>query len=141
MGNAIRFLKALIQKSTLTQTDSEAKASLCSDIDRYINEKILLADKVIIRHAVTKIRDGDVHLTYGCSSLIEAILLHAYELRRQFWVVIVVSRPNLEGQSMLRSVFLGAASVLSNGTIYSTVGILCIAMVTHAYHVPVLVWF
>ncbi|GKC28747.1 initiation factor 2B-related protein, partial [Tanacetum coccineum] len=164
MGNAIRFLKALIQKSTLAQTDSEAKASLCSDIDRYINEKIILADKVIIRHAVTKIRDGDVLLTYGCSSLIEAILLHAYELRRQFRVVIVDSRPNLEGQSMLRRliekglsctythingvsyimhevtrVFLGAASVLSNGTIYSTVGTACIAMVAHAYHVPVLV--
>nr|GEU62984.1 initiation factor 2B-related protein [Tanacetum cinerariifolium] len=135
MGNAIRFLKALIQKSTLAQTDSEAKASLCSDIDRYINEKIILADKVIIRHAVTKIRDGDVLLTYGCSSLIEAILLHAYELRRQFRVVIVDSRPNLE----VTRVFLGAASVLSNGTIYSTVGTACIAMVAHAYHVPVLV--
>ena len=164
MGNAIRFLKALIQKSTLAQTDSEAKASLCSDIDRYINEKIILADKVIIRHAVTKIRDGDVLLTYGSSSLIEAILLHAYELRRQFRVVIVDSRPNLEGQSMLRRliekglsctythingvsyimhevtrVFLGAASVLSNGTIYSAVGTACIAMVAHAYHVPVVV--
>lgn len=164
MGNAIRFLKALIQKSTLAQTDSEAKASLCSDIDRYINEKIILADKVIIRHAVTKICDGDVLLTYGSSSLIEAILLHAYELRRQFRVVIVDSRPNLEGQSMLRRliekglsctythingvsyimhevtrVFLGAASVLSNGTIYSAVGTACIAMVAHAYHVPVVV--
>ncbi|PWA75185.1 initiation factor 2B-related protein [Artemisia annua] len=164
MGNAIRFLKALIQKSTLAQTDSEAKASLCSDIDRYINEKIILADKVIIRHAVTKIRDGDVLLTYGSSSLTEAILLHAHELRRQFRVVIVDSRPNLEGQSMLRRliekglsctythingvsyvmhevtrVFLGAASVLSNGTIYSAVGTACIAMVAHAYHVPVVV--
>nr|GEX07011.1 initiation factor 2B-related protein [Tanacetum cinerariifolium] len=164
MGNAIRVLKALIQKSTLAQTDSEAKAFLCSAIDRYINEKIILADKVIIRHAVTKIRDGDVLLTYGCSSLIEAILLHAYELRRQFQVVIVDSRPNLEGQSMLRrliekglsctythingvsyimhevtKVFLGAASVFSNGTIYSTVGTACIAMVADAYHVPVLV--
>ncbi|KAI3504730.1 hypothetical protein L1887_26414 [Cichorium endivia] len=164
MGNAIRFLKARITKIPLTQTESEAKTSLCSDIDRYINEKILLADKVIVGHAVTKIRDGDVLLTYGSSSLIEMILLHAHELRRQFRVVIVDSRPNHEGRVLLRKlvekglsctythinavsyimhevtrVFLGAASVLSNGTIYSTVGTACIAMVAHAYHVPVLV--
>ncbi|KAI3688842.1 hypothetical protein L2E82_46716 [Cichorium intybus] len=164
MGNAIRFLKARITKIPLTQTESEAKTSLSSDIDRYINEKILLADKVIVGHAVTKIRDGDVLLTYGSSSLIEMILLHAHELRRQFRVVIVDSRPNHEGRVLLRKlvekglsctythinavsyimhevtrVFLGAASVLSNGTIYSTVGTACIAMVAHAYHVPVLV--
>lgn len=164
MGNAIRFLKARITKIPLTQTESEAKTSLCSDIDRYINEKIVLADKVIVGHAVTKIRDGDVLLTYGSSSLIEMILLHAHELRRQFRVVVVDSRPNLEGRELLRRlvekglscsythingvsyimhevtrVFLGAASVLSNGTVYSTVGTACIAMVAHAYHVPVLV--
>lgn len=164
MGNAIRFLKARITKIPLTQTESEAKTSLCSDIDRYINEKIVLADKVIVGHAVTKIRDGDVLLTYGSSSLIEMVLLHAHELRRQFRVVIVDSRPNLEGRVLLRKlvekglsctythinavsyimhevtrVFVGAASVLANGTIYSTVGTACIAMVAHAYHVPVLV--
>lgn len=164
MGNAIRFLKARIAKITLAQTESEAKTSLCSDIDRYINERIVLADKVIVNHAVTKIRDGDVLLTYGSSSLIESIILHAHELRRQFRVVIVDSRPNLEGQQLLRRlvekglsctythingvsyimhevtrVFLGAASVLSNGTVYSTVGTASIAMVAHANHVPVLV--
>ncbi|KAI3825612.1 hypothetical protein L1987_07111 [Smallanthus sonchifolius] len=164
MGNAIRFLKALIAKITLTQTESEAKSSLCTDIDRYINEKIVLADKQIVKHAVTKIRDGDVLLTYGSSSLVEMIILHAHELRRQFRVVIVDSRPNLEGQQLLRKlvekglsctythingvsyimhevtkVFLGAASVFSNGTVYSTVGTASIAMVAHAYHVPVLV--
>ncbi|KAL8216080.1 hypothetical protein R6Q57_022917 [Mikania cordata] len=164
MGNAIRFLKARIAKITLAQTESEAKASLCSDIDNYIQTKITLADKQIVIHAVTKICDGDVILTYGSSSLIEMIILHAHELRRQFQVVIVDSRPNFEGQQLLRKlvlkglsctythinavsyimheatkIFLGAASILSNGTIYSTVGTACIAMVAHAYHVPVLV--
>ncbi|KAI3686605.1 hypothetical protein L1987_80285 [Smallanthus sonchifolius] len=164
MGNAIRFLKARITKLTLAQTESEAKTSLCSDIDNYIQAKIVLADKQIVIHAVTKICDGDVILTYGSSSLIEMIILRAHELRRQFRVVIVDSRPNLEGQQLLRKlvekglsctythinavsyvmheatkIFLGAASVLSNGTVYSTVGTACIAMVAHAYHVPVLV--
>lgn len=83
MGNAIRFLKARIAKRTLTQTESEAKSSLCSEIYHYINDKIILADKRIVRHAVTKIRDGDVLLTYSSSSLIEMIILHAHELRKQ----------------------------------------------------------
>ncbi|XP_058087153.1 probable translation initiation factor eIF-2B subunit delta [Magnolia sinica] len=164
MGNAIRFLKNTIARLPLTLSESEAKASLQSDIERFINDKIVLADKVIVRHAVTKIRDGDVLLTYGSSSVVEMILLYAHELGKQFRVVVVDSRPKLEGQALLRRlvakglsctythinaisyimhevtrVFLGASSVLSNGTVYSRVGTACVAMVAHAFRVPVLI--
>ncbi|XAR51268.1 hypothetical protein NMG60_11005849 [Bertholletia excelsa] len=164
MGNAIRFLKARIAKLPLNLSESEAKATLCSDINRFINEKIVLADKVIVRHAATKIRDGDVLLTYGSSSVVEMVLLYAHDLGKQFRVVVVDSRPKLEGQALLRrligkginctythinavsyimhevtKVFLGAASVLSNGTVYSRVGTACVAMVAHAFQVPVLI--
>ncbi|VVA19056.1 PREDICTED: translation initiation factor [Prunus dulcis] len=164
MGNAIRFLKSRIAKLPLSMSESEAKASLQSDIERFITEKIILADKVIVKHAVSKIRDGDVLLTYGSSSAVEMLLLHAHELGKQFRVVVVDSRPKLEGQRLLRRlvgkglsctythinaasyimhevtrVFLGASSVLSNGTVYSRVGTACVAMVAHAFRVPVLV--
>ncbi|KAL2504808.1 NagB/RpiA/CoA transferase-like superfamily protein [Abeliophyllum distichum] len=164
MGNAIRFLKTQIAELPLTMSESEAKASLLSDIDRFINEKIILADKVIVGHAVTKIRDGDVLLTYGSSSVVEMIFLCAHELGKQFRVVIVDSRPKFEGRMLLRRlvgkgvsctythinaisyimhevtrVFLGASSVLSNGTVYSRVGTASVAMVAHQFHVPVLV--
>ncbi|XP_068637058.1 uncharacterized protein [Aristolochia californica] len=164
MGNAIRFLKNRIAKLPLTLTESEAKVTLQLDIDRFINEKIILADKVIVRHAVTKIRDGDVLLTYGSSSVVEMILVYAHELGNQFRVVVVDSRPKLEGQSLLRRlvakgvrctythinavsyvmhevtrVFLGASSVLSNGTVYSRVGTASVAMVAHEFRVPVLI--
>ncbi|KAL9226566.1 hypothetical protein vseg_002363 [Gypsophila vaccaria] len=164
MGNAIRFLKNRIAKLPPSLSESEAKASLQSDINRFISEKILMADTVIVKHAVTKIRDGDVLLTYGSSSAVEMILLHAHEIGKQFRVVIVDSRPKLEGQLLLRRlvarglnctythinavsyimhevtrVFLGAASILSNGTLYSRVGTASVAMVAHAFHVPVLV--
>ncbi|KAL5748942.1 hypothetical protein ACOSQ2_026239 [Xanthoceras sorbifolium] len=164
MGNAIRFLKSRIANLPLTLSESEAKAVLCKDIDRFINEKIILADKVIVRHAATKVRDGDVLLTYGSSCVVEMILLHAHELGKQFRVVVVDSRPKLEGQALLRRlvakglsctythinavsyimhevtrVFLGASSVLSNGTVYSRVGTACVAMVAHAFRVPVLI--
>lgn len=164
MGNAIKFLKARIAKLAVTLSESEAKSSLLLDINRFIHEKIVFADKVIVKHAVTKIRDGDVLLTFGSSCVVEMILLHAHELGRNFRVVIVDSRPKLEGLKMLRRllaeglnctythinaisyimhevtrVFLGAASVLSNGTVYSRVGTACVAMVAHASHVPVLI--
>ncbi|KAF5479858.1 hypothetical protein F2P56_000647 [Juglans regia] len=164
MGNAIRFLKSRIAKVPLTLSESEAKALLQSDIEHFINEKIILADNVIVNHAVTKIKDGDVLLTYGSSSAVEMILLHAHELGKQFRVVVVDSRPKLEGKLLLRrlvgkglsctytninaisyimrevtQVFLGASSVLSNGTVYSRVGTACVAMVAHEFRVPVLV--
>ncbi|KAL6973541.1 hypothetical protein U1Q18_027727 [Sarracenia purpurea var. burkii] len=164
MGNAIRFLKARIAKLPLNPSESEAKATLCSDIDRFIGEKIVLADKVIVRHAATKIKDGDVLLTYGSSSVVEMILLYAHELRKRFRVVVVDSRPKLEGQALIHrllrkglcctythinavsyimhevtKVFLGAASVFSNGTVYSRVGTACVAMVAHEFQVPVLI--
>ncbi|XP_078429150.1 nagB/RpiA/CoA transferase-like superfamily protein [Wolffia australiana] len=164
MGNAIKFLKNRIAKLPLTLSESEAKSSLQADIDRFIHEKIILADKVIVNHAVTKIRDNDVLLVYGCSCVVEMILLKAHELGKNFRVVVVDSRPKLEGQALLRRlvkkgirctythinaisyvmheatrVFLGASSVLSNGTAYSGVGAAAVAMVAHAFRVPVLV--
>ncbi|KAG1368397.1 translation initiation factor eIF-2B subunit delta-like [Cocos nucifera] len=164
MGNAIKFLKNRIAKLPHTLSESEAKSSLQSDIDRFINEKIVIADKVIVGHAVTKIRDGDILLTYGSSFVVEMILLYAHELGKQFRVVIVDSCPKLEGQALLHRlvakglnctythinaisyvmqevtrVFVGASSVLSNGTVYSRVGTACVAMVANAFQVPVLI--
>ncbi|AEC10370.1 putative nagB/RpiA transferase [Arabidopsis thaliana] len=164
MGNAIRFVKNRIAKLPITLSESEAKASLHSDIERFINEKIIGADTVIVEHAVTKIRDGDVLLTYGSSTVIEMILVHAHELGKKFRVFVVDSRPKLQGKLLLRrlikrginctythitaisyimhqvtKVFLGASSVFSNGTVYSRVGTACVAMVANAFRVPVLV--
>ncbi|XP_061347386.1 uncharacterized protein LOC133292917 isoform X1 [Gastrolobium bilobum] len=164
MGNAINFVKSRIAKLPFNHTESEAKTALCSDIDRFINEKIILADKVIVGHAAPKVRDGDVLLTYGSSSAVEMILLYAHYLGKQFRVVVVDSRPKLESQALLRRlvakglsctythinavsyvmhevtrVFLGASGVLSNGTVYSRVGTACVAMVAHSFRVPVLI--
>ncbi|XP_019104612.2 uncharacterized protein LOC104892066 isoform X2 [Beta vulgaris subsp. vulgaris] len=164
MGNAIRFLKTRIAKLPSSLSESDTKAALASDIDRYINEKIIAADKVIMQQAATKVRDGDVLLTYGCSSVVEMVLIYAHELGKRFRVVIVDSRPKFEGQGLLRRlvakglsctythinavsyvmhevtrVLLGAASVLSNGIVYSRIGTACVAMVAHSFRVPVLV--
>ncbi|CAN1241247.1 Translation initiation factor eIF-2B subunit delta [Linum perenne] len=137
--------------------------TVVADIGRFIEEKIILADKMIVEHAVTEIRDGDVLLTYGSSSVVEMILLNAHELGKKFQVVVIDSRPKTEGRWLLRKlvekglsctythlnaisyamhkvtrVFLGASAVLSNGSVYSRVGTACIAMVAHSFSVPVL---
>lgn len=164
MGNAIKFLKTRIAKLPVSLTEAESKSMLIAEIDRFIQEKITFADKEITKHAVTKITDGDVILTYASSCVVEMIILHAFELGRKFRVIIVDSRPKLEGKGLLRRllgrgisctythinaisyimqevtrVFLGASSVLSNGTVYSRVGSACVAMVAHAFHVPVMI--
>lgn len=164
MGNAIRFLKNRIAKLPVTLSEAEAKINLQSDIDHFINEKIVIADKAIVEHAITKISDGDVLLTHGSSCVVEMILLSAFEQGKQFRVIIVDSRPKLEGKMLLRRliakglsctythinaisyimhevtrVFLGAASVLCNGAVYSRVGTACVAMVAHAFRVPVMI--
>ncbi|XP_021761255.1 probable translation initiation factor eIF-2B subunit delta isoform X1 [Chenopodium quinoa] len=164
MGNAIRYVKARIAKLPSNLTETDTKATLSSDIYRFINEKIVIADKVIVQQAVTKVRDGDVLLTYGCSSVVEMVLVYAHELGKKFRVVIVDSRPKFEGQRLLRrliakglsctythinavsyvmhevtKVFLGAASILSNGIVYSRIGTACVSMVAHSFRVPVLI--
>jgi len=42
--------------------------------DRFVNEKITGADPVRFRHAVTKVRDGDV-LTYGTPRLLAILIV------------------------------------------------------------------
>ncbi|KAL2340619.1 hypothetical protein Fmac_008559 [Flemingia macrophylla] len=164
IGNAIRFVKSRIAKLHLSRTEYEAKKTLCSDINQFINEKIILAGEVIVGHAAEKVRDGDVLLTFGSSCVVEMILLHAHEIGKQFRVVVVDLRPKFESQALLRRlvakgltctythvnavsyvmhevtrVFLGASSILCNGTVYSRIGTACVAMVAHAFCVPVLI--
>jgi translation initiation factor eIF-2B subunit delta len=164
MGNAIRFLKTQIVKLPQHFSEAECKSELVSAIYQFIHEKITIADKEITKLAVTKIRDGDVILTYGASGVVEMIILHAFELGLNFRVITVDARPKLEAKLLFQrllakginctytqinaisyvmqeatKVYLGAASVLSNGTVYSRVGSACVAMVAHAFHVPVLV--
>lgn len=125
MGTAIRFLKyeiSLIEMdmpleevrrgiidgrvSELCLTDfacivfpfvSKAKSLLISKIDSFIRDRILLASRVIEQHAIEKINDGDVILTYARSSVVEGVLLEAKRQGKEFSVVVVDSRPLYEG--------------------------------------------
>ncbi|XP_023258774.1 translation initiation factor eIF-2B subunit delta [Seriola lalandi dorsalis] len=164
MGNAIKYIKKEISNIPSQCKEEEAKTKLLNCIECYINEKIVLAAKAIAKYSIEKISDGDVILVYGCSSLVNHILCEAFEKGRKFRVIVVDSRPRLEGREALRrlvqrgisctyvlisavsyilpevsKVFLGAHALLANGYVMSRVGTSQIALVAKAFNVPVLV--
>ncbi|KAF1501082.1 Translation initiation factor eIF-2B subunit delta, partial [Eudyptula minor novaehollandiae] len=165
MGNAIKFLKKEISCLPDTLREEEAKEKLQDAIGKYLREKILLAAEAISRSAFEKINDNDVILVYGCSSLVNRTLCDAHVKKgRAFRVIVVDSRPRLEGRETLRrlvrkgihctyvminaisyvlpevsKVLLGAHALLANGSVMSRVGTSQIALVSKAYNVPVLV--
>ena len=49
----------------MTHGSIQAKDLLCSKIDTYIRERIIVADQVIAEAAVDKINDGDIILTFA----------------------------------------------------------------------------
>ncbi|KAM4521638.1 translation initiation factor eIF2B subunit delta isoform 2-T2 [Odontesthes bonariensis] len=164
MGNAIKYIKKEISNIPSQCKEEEAKRKLLSCIEWYINEKIKLAATAIAEYSIEKISDGDVILVYGCSSLVNHILCEAFDKGRKFRVIVVDSRPRLEGREALRrlvqrgisctyvlisavsyilpevsKVFLGAHALLANGYVMSRVGTSQIALVAKAFNVPVLV--
>lgn len=86
----------------LAAPEDEAKSELLQVITDYINEKILMADKVLVDYAVTKVYDDDVILTYAYSHVVLEVLLTAHNKGKRFRVVVVDSRPELEGRQLLR---------------------------------------
>uniref|UniRef100_A0A8D0CCG4 Translation initiation factor eIF2B subunit delta n=1 Tax=Salvator merianae TaxID=96440 RepID=A0A8D0CCG4_SALMN len=164
MGNAIKFLKKEISSLPGSMREEEAKKVLQDAIDKYEQEKIVLAAQAISKSALEKITDGDVILVYGCSSLVSRILCDAHKKGHTFRVVVVDSRPRLEGRETLRrlvkqgvrcsyvlinaisyvlpevsKVLLGAHALLANGSVMSRMGTSQIALLSKAYNVPVLV--
>ncbi|XP_060107252.1 translation initiation factor eIF-2B subunit delta [Heteronotia binoei] len=164
MGNAIKFLKKEISGLPGNMREEEAKGVLQDTIDKYVREKIVLAAAAISKSAFEKINDGDVILVYGCSSLVSRTLCDAHAKGRAFRVVVVDSRPRLEGRETLHrlvkqgvrcsyvlinaisyvlpevsKVLLGAHALLANGSVMSRMGTSQIALISKAHNVPVLV--
>ncbi|BGO97040.1 Translation initiation factor eIF-2B subunit delta [Rhodotorula toruloides] len=162
MGTAIRFLKYEISLIEMEMPLEEAKSLLISKIDSFIRDRILLASRVIEQHAIEKINDGDVILTYARSSVVEGVLLEAKRQGKEFSVVVVDSRPLYEGKHLLHSLrlasipttyvllpslslvlprislcLLGTHALLSNGSMFSRAGTAMVAMMLKEKGVPV----
>ncbi|EGO01639.1 hypothetical protein SERLA73DRAFT_177056 [Serpula lacrymans var. lacrymans S7.3] len=164
MGNAIRQLKLEISGSDIDLPEQDAKDALCRKIDNYIRDRIIIADQVIQETAGKKIKDGNVIMTYARSSVVEKVLLRAHAEGKQFSVIVVDSRPMLEGKKLLAVlssvgipctylllpavgsiitevsiVLVGAHSLHSNGAVFSRAGTALVAMMAKQHSVPVVV--
>jgi len=119
---------------------------------------------VIASSGASKIENGDVILIHARSHVVEMLLRVAHDEGKRFKVVIVDSRPLLEGKHLLRrlaqygitctyvlmnalsyvmkdisKVVLGAAAMMQNGSVLSRAGTSMVAMMAQQYNKPVLV--
>lgn len=69
MKSAIRFVKYEISILSIDIPDSDAKLHLTEEIDAYIHQKIVNADRIIVTNTVNNIHENDVILTHGRSSV------------------------------------------------------------------------
>lgn len=155
MGNAIRMIKAKIANLVeLNKSDFESKVALCEAIELFLQERIIYAERTIIRNQARSIEDGETILTYGNPRLVQKSLRQAWADGRKFEVAIVddphdragqelakVLRndgirvyyyPNLSGISQnvqgVTKVLLGAEAMFANGSVYAQAGTADIAL-------------
>ncbi|KAF0307797.1 Translation initiation factor eIF-2B subunit delta [Amphibalanus amphitrite] len=144
--------------------DYEAKRYIIDWIETFINDHICKAMTAISMFAGKKITDGDVILTYGRSTTVLDVLSAAQRKGCRFRVIVVDSRPRLDGRDMLRQlldanvpcsyglltaighhmkeatkVLLGAQALLSNGMVLSRAGTALVSLTGRALNRPVLV--
>jgi len=71
MGNAVKYIRRLIGVTTSVSSDEQAKNYLITEIDKYIQERIVVADEAIVKETSEKtIQDGDVLLTFARFALL-----------------------------------------------------------------------
>ncbi|MEW5304369.1 MAG: hypothetical protein WDW36_006982 [Sanguina aurantia] len=165
MGNAIKWLKLRIARIKPDEPELAAKEYLLSEIHDFIESRITRADTMVVSYAVQKVVSGDVIMTFAYSHVVyQALLEAATKGGKRFSVVVVDSRPELEGRHMLErllaagipctyvyvnalsyimrevsKVFMGAATVLPNGTVISRAGAAAVAMMAAAHSKPVMI--
>lgn len=165
MGNAIKHIKMKLSKIDPSKPEAEAKEELVQDISDFIQARIRVAGQEIVNTSVDKVVDLDVILTFAYSHVVASALLEAARRgQKRFRVIVVDARPELEGRLMMdkllgaglacsyvhinavsyamreaTKVFLGAAAIMSNGTVMGRAGTAIIGMVAHEHRKPVLV--
>lgn len=164
MGNAFTFCKVAVASLARDLPWKQAKEILQDTLERYMQERMDIANQAITEHALTKITNGDVILTFGNSHAIRVLLTTAKKEGLDFYVWVADSRPLFEGKDMLAAlqdagiscgyiqlnaltfvmkqitkVFLGASALMSNGAIFGRIGTTCVAMLANDSHIPVLV--
>jgi len=164
MSTAIKYVKTKINMVKASSSKEAAKEELLSAIDEFQESRIRMADMIIAESGSKFIGDGDVIMTYASSHVLEVMFKKAHDDGKRFRVIIVDSRPKFEGRALLArlvkygiecgyvmltalsyvlksvtKVFLGAAGLLSNGSVMSRLGTAVVAMMAESQDLPVIV--
>lgn len=165
MGQAIRYLKLAISTIPPDVHESDAKRQLYDAIDSFLVNRLDLADQLIVQHGLTKIKDGDVILTFSRSNVVKELLIAAHRAGRRFRVIIVDARPFFEGKRLLcelveaglkgictyvninalgfiikevTKTIIGAHCIYSNGALMARVGTAMVALMSQRVNAPVI---
>ncbi|KAI1849418.1 hypothetical protein JX265_008572 [Neoarthrinium moseri] len=165
MGNAIRWLKLQVSKIDMDASEEDAKRDLCLAIDTFVAERITVADEVITEAGSKLIRDGEVILTYGRSSIVERTILLAQAAGTKFSVFVVDDPYERQGQQLAKvlsaegiqvsycgdfggltnhmrrttKVLVSAEAMFSNGSLYARAGTCDVALAANELHKQVVV--
>eukprot|EP01028_Stygiella_incarcerata_P012955 TRINITY_DN80991_c0_g1_i1.p1 TRINITY_DN80991_c0_g1~~TRINITY_DN80991_c0_g1_i1.p1 ORF type:complete len:391 (+),score=84.91 TRINITY_DN80991_c0_g1_i1:228-1400(+) len=164
MGNLLKHLKLWPEKLSANMSEDEMKESLVGVLDDYVEARILVPGDTIAENGAARIKDNDVVLTFGHSSVVKHVLEYAHNHHVSFSVVVIDSRPYFEGRRMTRElvacgipctyalvsgishvlpraslVFLGAHALLYNGALVARAGSAVVAMMANHFHKPVVV--
>ena len=165
MANAIRAIRHQISLLPVEMGELEAKRTMTSFIDSLIANRLEVADRLIVGHALQKIASGDVILTFARSSVVHDLLLEAWRTHNlQFRVIVADCRPYHEGATLLRELvaagipcsyvsfnalayimkevtktIIGAAGIYANGTLLSRTGTAALCALSRRSNVPVIV--
>ncbi|GAB6028438.1 hypothetical protein CHUAL_002599 [Chamberlinius hualienensis] len=163
MKNVCKMLREEISNIPKDLSEDEVRKYLVDTLELFVENHIFKAHDSIVNLARDKISSKDVIVTYGCSYIIKKVLKAAHESCK-FRVIVVDSRPKLEGRNMCHylvengidctyvqsnaladimpeatKVFLGAHALLANGFVMSRVGSSEVALVAKSFNKPVLV--
>lgn len=100
--NAATAATAAAVAATADVSEAEQRVHLLDSVDTYLRDQVEKAAQAISISVQQKISNGDVILTFGCSSLVSHLLQEAQKREVDFRVVVVDARPDHEGQEMLR---------------------------------------
>ena len=167
MGCAINYVKNRIRFLTSPERTvasfEELCRTVCQDIHSFIEQRVQVPARLIVRNGSENIAAGDTVVTFGLSSVVSNTLLEAHTRGTRFHTVVVDSAPMFEGRELLQrltdagmecsytllsgtsyamrratKVVLGAHAMLCNGVMMGRAGTALVATAAHAARVPVI---
>ncbi|EGR31578.1 hypothetical protein IMG5_106300, partial [Ichthyophthirius multifiliis] len=162
MNTAFQYIKQLIGYLYNSQVSIETQQQwLCQQINYFIKQKIYNAQELIIQIGLQFINNGDYILIYAHSQVVESLLIQAHKKGKQFTVIVVDNPPFNEGKQLFNNltkqgiqciytllsnvpyfikktskIFVGASSMLKNGSLVSRVGTALLSCVSKEHRIP-----